>query len=150
MLSDLIVICKAKDCTAASTFANSFSSVSCVQATLFVCISLETKDQLLSFDFVCLGPEIKDSKDSKMERVTASTSLNMLINSAFSWSLFAVAKVHFFSIAFKFPKDLWIAFLATFLETNESLAAVHTSNSLRDPSNSLSTHFSWLSWTILC
>ena len=68
-LSDLLVLC-----SAASTCANSFASVSS-HATFLVGIILETNDQLPGFDF---GPEMKDRSDSNTARVIASTSLNLL------------------------------------------------------------------------
>ena len=72
------------DFNAASTSANSFTSVSSSQAILLECTIFETKDQLLGFDF---GPEMKDRTDSKIVKETASTSLSLLTMAIVSWSL---------------------------------------------------------------
>ncbi|KAF4382837.1 hypothetical protein G4B88_021620 [Cannabis sativa] len=139
--------------------------------------NFETKDQLFSLEYCDFGPETKHNKDSNTARVAVSTSPNAPANAMVSMSLFEADNIAFFeSLLFRFLKAFWIAFFTTFLETEyllislsrlpllllmvdwisrahslvcstASLAALHMSNSLREPSTTWSTHFSWRPFT---
>ena len=175
MFSNWLVWENMQDCNASSSWANSLSSTNFEHPTFFVCISLETKIQLLDFD--CVVPEIKWSSVWNVERVITSTFSNKLIKATVWLSLSASDMLHFLLVPFKFAKAFEMAFLTTFLEaknflisalsstsppfllliidwsslmhsfvcSRESLAVVHTSKSLKDPFRSSSTQFSWLS-----
>ncbi|KAH0978105.1 hypothetical protein GBA52_027824 [Prunus armeniaca] len=73
------------------------------------------KQLLLGF-----GPEMKDRSDSNTERVTASTSLNVLTTAIVSLSLLRDEKLD----PLRFPIALWIAFFTIFLEVKYFLTSV--------------------------
>ncbi|KAF7810873.1 uncharacterized protein G2W53_031849 [Senna tora] len=101
------------------------------QATFFGCINLEITENLLFFDCP-FGSEMKYIKHSNVLTVTASASFNIP-------SMSEETMTSFF-IPFKLPKAFRIAFFVFFLEANrQSLATLHKSKSLKDPSSSSST-----------
>ena len=96
-------------CNAASTFSNSFASVSSPSHSILLgCTSLETTYQLLDFDYDFF-PAMKVKSDSKTKIVTASSSFNKL----------TMARSSFFfrvQISFMPFKAFCIAFFTAFLE----------------------------------
>ena len=173
VFSNLLVWANMHDCNSSSSWANSLSSANCEQPTFLVCISLETKLQL--FDFDCVVPEINWSSDWNVDRVITSTLSNKLTNwlSLFADEMLQFFLVPFkFAKAFEMaffttfleiknfltsalsstsPPFLllitdWSSRMHSFVCNRESLAAVHTSKSLKDPFRSSSTRFSWHSW----
>ncbi|PRQ25101.1 hypothetical protein RchiOBHm_Chr6g0279911 [Rosa chinensis] len=117
------------DFNAASTSANWFTSASSSQATLFDCIILDINDQLLD----TFGPEMKDHIGSNTVRVTASTSLSLLILAIVSWSLLREEKLDLFSISFKFPIALWSGSFTIFLEVKYFLTSLASTSDSPPP-----------------
>ncbi|KAK9944328.1 hypothetical protein M0R45_009901 [Rubus argutus] len=58
---------------------------------------------------------MKDNTDSKTLRVTASTSLSLLMMVIVSWSLWTEEKVDLFAVAFRFSIALRSDFFTVFL-----------------------------------
>ncbi|KAL6211139.1 hypothetical protein ACLB2K_016367 [Fragaria x ananassa] len=112
----------------ASTSANSFTCSSS-QATLFDCNFLDINDQMLD----TFGPEINDNIASNTVRVTASTSLSLLMMVIVSWSLLREEKLYLFSIPFRFPIALWSDFFTIFLELKYFLTSLASKSDSSPP-----------------
>ncbi|KAF1899277.1 hypothetical protein Lal_00019404 [Lupinus albus] len=123
------------------------------EGTLLLCIIFDTKDQLIRFE--CAEPEIKFNKDSNMEKVVTSTSFNKLTEVTALKMAFLITFLEFKNILTSIMSSLSPPFLLlliidcssrvhSFVCISASLVAEHVSRSLKDPSKSSSTHFSWL------
>ena len=174
MASSFPVLVSIKECNAPSTWANSLSSATREQETLLGWISLEMEHQLFDFDCVVpeINCNIVWNVDRVATSTSCSKLINwslfvdkMLLFLAFPFKFTKVLEIDFLTtfldvknfltsvMSSTSPPPLlllllmrdWSSLVHSFVWIKASLAALHTSNSLKDPSKRLFTPFSWCS-----
>jgi len=175
MPSTFLFLVNTKDCNATSNWKNSLSSVKSEQATLLGWISLEMEPQLFDFDCVVseINCNIVWNVDrvatstfcNKLIKPIVWWSLfvvKMLLFLVFPFKFAKALEMAFFTTFLDVKNFLastvssnqsplllmmdWSSLVHSFVCSKASLAALHTSKSLKDPSKRLFTQFSWCSW----